>query len=242
MAQQRQQAGHLLLLDTGDALVGSGPLGTKTHGEAIVAAMNLMGYDAMALGPKELSLGADLLRQRMEEADFAILSANAVLSGTEELVADPYVILEVEGHPLAIIGLTRPPGEPLADFQVQEPEAALARAISELGGRADTIILLTNLNYRRSLALADAVPGVDLVIAALPDQLPAAAVRATETGTLVVAADQSMPRHSGRRVGRLVVTVEPDGSLSGESWASVPMDKRFADDPTMRDLLNRYRH
>ncbi len=242
MAQQRQQADYLLLLDTGDALLGGGPLGEKTKGEAIVAGMNLMGYDAMALGPKELRLGADLLRQRMEEAEFAVLSANAVFTGTEDLVADPYVILDIGGHRVGIIGLTRSPGKkPLTDFQVLDPEPALTRTIAEVKPQADTIILLTNIGYRRSLTLADTIPGIDLVIAARPGQLPSMAVRTTETGTLVVTADQSMPRHSGRRVGRLVVTLEPDGSLSGETWASVPMDKRIADDPAMRDLLNGYR-
>jgi len=41
----------------GDALVGGGILGDITQGEAIVAGMNLMSYDAFALGPKELALG-----------------------------------------------------------------------------------------------------------------------------------------------------------------------------------------
>jgi len=43
----------LLLLDTGDALAGGKRLGDATQGQVIVDGMNLMGYDAMALGPLE---------------------------------------------------------------------------------------------------------------------------------------------------------------------------------------------
>ena len=106
---------------------------------------------------------------------------------------------------------------------------------------ADTVVVLTNLTYRAGLALAQDVAGIDLVIAALPGQLPEVAVRAPETGTLVVTAEQASPQHSGRRVGRLQVTLEADGSLSGEQWQSVWMDASIADDPAMAELVQEYR-
>ncbi len=229
-----------MLLDTGDALIGGGVLGEKTRGQAIVAGMNLMAYDAMALGPKELSLGPDLLRQRMEEAEFPILSANVVVSGTQELIAQPYVILEVGGHHLGIIGLTRVPDRPLAGFQVLDPQQAVARYLPEVAGRADVIIVLTNMTYQTALTLAGAVPGIDLVVAALPDKLPGQVTTAPGTGTMVVVAERPVARHTGRQVGRLVVTVGADGTLSEPSWKIEPMTRQIADDPAMKALLSRY--
>jgi 5'-nucleotidase/UDP-sugar diphosphatase len=231
----------LVLVDTGDALVGGGLLGDETQGEAIVAGMNLMGYDAMALGPKELSLGSDLLRQRMQEAQFAMLSANVVLSNREELFAQPYAIVPVAGYRLGLIGLTRPPEGPDGDFRVLDPQQAAERYVADLAGQVDVVVVLTNLPYQAGLALASAVPGIDLLIAALPDQLPQQAVRAPGTGTIVITAEQPTAGHTGRRVGRLAVMVGSDGVLSGESWASVPMDATLADDLQMKELLDRYR-
>jgi 2',3'-cyclic-nucleotide 2'-phosphodiesterase (5'-nucleotidase family) len=228
-------------LDTGDALIGDGVLGNKTMGEAIVAGMNLMGYDAMALGPKELSLGAALLRQRMQEAQFSMLSANVLWSGTKELVAEPYVVLQFGSQRVGVIGLTRQTGEDLADFEVLDPQEAIAGQVSEVGKLADTTVLLTNLGYRAALELVQAVPGIDLVVAALPGQLPEQAARVPGTVTLAVTAEQAAPRHAGRRVGRLVVTLGSDGSLSGERWSSVPMGSDIADDVEMRTLLDDYR-
>jgi 2',3'-cyclic-nucleotide 2'-phosphodiesterase (5'-nucleotidase family) len=231
---------HLLLLDTGDALVGGGKLGDQTKGKVIVAGMNLMGYDAMALGPRELSLGLDLLRQRMDEADFPMLSANVVLSGTGELLAEPYAILEMGDHRIGILGLTRVPGTPKSGFQVLDPQQAVAQYVPEIAEQADTVVLLSSLRFQDALALVDAVPGVDLLVASLPEQLPNQVVHSPDTGTLAVVAEFPAPRHTGRRVGRLLVTVEDDGTLSSESWQSRSMDRQIADDPEMAELLVSY--
>ena len=229
------------MLDTGDALVGSGKLGTATQGEVIIAGMSLMGYDAMALGPKELSLGADILSRRMGEATFPILSANAVLSGSLQLVAEPYIILDVGGHKVGVIGLTRVEPTAPSGFQVLDPQQALERYLPEVRDKAGTVILLTNLEYNAALALARAVPGIDLVVGALPSQFPTQSVRVPETGTLVVVADLASTGHSGRAVGVLLVTLGSDGSLAGESWSTRWIDKTISDDPTMQALLDKFR-
>jgi 2',3'-cyclic-nucleotide 2'-phosphodiesterase (5'-nucleotidase family) len=203
--------------------------------------MNQMGYDAMALGPEELELGIENLDERMGEASFPMLSANVILSATGELLAQPYAVLEVGEHRLGVLGLTRLPPEPLAEFQVLDPGEVAARYVPELAREVDTVVVLTNQTYRKGLALAQGVEGIDLVIAALPGQLPERAVRTPGTGTLVIAAEQASPRHSGRRVGRLSVTLGSDGDLSGERWESVWMDPSIADDPWMAELVQKYK-
>jgi 2',3'-cyclic-nucleotide 2'-phosphodiesterase (5'-nucleotidase family) len=227
-------------LDTGDALIGGGQLGDHTRGEAVVAGMNLMGYDAMALGPKELSLGLEVLGERIAEAEFPMLSANAVLTSTGELVASPYAIVEVGDHKVGVIGLTRAPGGPLPGIQVLDPQQAAEQYVPEVAEQADTIVVLTNQTYRDGLDLAGAVPGIDLVVSALPDQLPVEAVRVPGTGTIVLSAEQPVARHTGRRVGRLLVAIGGDGTLSGESWETRPMDRQIVDDPEMGALLQKH--
>ena len=244
------------MLDAGDALAGDGGLGDQTEGKVIVDGMNLMGYDAMALGPLDLALGADALAQRMAEAEFPMLSANVVDAATGQSVAPAFVVVAVGDHRVALVGLTRPPrqappataalpnqpglaSEPVGEFRVLDPAQAAAEAVAQAAPQADTVILLTNLEYRAALALVEGLPEVDLVVAALPTQLPQMAVRSA-TGALVVVADQSMPRHSGRRVGRLMVTMESDGRLTGEQWESIPMDGTVADDLAMQALLAAY--
>jgi 2',3'-cyclic-nucleotide 2'-phosphodiesterase (5'-nucleotidase family) len=231
----------LLLLDTGDALIADGSLESQTTGEDIVAGMNLMAYDAMAIGPLELGLGAESLRQRLDEAEFPMLSANVLWSGDQAPVGDPYTILEVGSYRIGVIGLTRSPDGELADYEVLEPKEVLAKLVPEVDEQADTVVLLTNLTYRSAMELAEAVPGIDLVIAALPRQLPDSAVRTPQTGALVVTAEQPLPGHSGRRVGKLVVMLESDGTLSDEVWVSTAMGPEIVDDLDMKALLGEFR-
>jgi 2',3'-cyclic-nucleotide 2'-phosphodiesterase (5'-nucleotidase family) len=227
-------------LDTGDALTVEGNPESLTMGEEIVAGMNLMGYDAMAIGPVDLQLGAAALRQRLSEADFPMLSANVLWSGDRGYVGDPYTILQAGSYRIGVIGLTRLPDGELPDYEFLGPEGVLAELVPEVGEQVDIVVLLTNLRYRATLELAKAVPGIDLVVAALPRQLPDHAVRAAHTGTLVVTAEQPLPLHTGRRVGKLTVKVDSDGTLRSEVWASTPMGPEFADDSHMKELLDEY--
>ena len=251
-------AESLILLDTGDALVTGDPmnddqpnepgqplpvyhpLGDRTAGEAVVAGMNLMGYDALALGPKDLTLGPAVLRQRISQAQFAMLSANVLEVESGELLAPAYAVIEAGGQRLGILGLTRPPPLPRAGLEVADPQAALSRWLPEVSEQAHLVILLTNLDLRTAMGLAAQVQGIDLLVAALPGQLPSTALRVPETGTLAVTAEQAMPRHSGRRVGEWVLEVEANGLLRTQSWRSVEMSKLFADDLEMKALLEGY--
>ena len=203
--------------------------------------MNLMGYDAMALGPKELSLGLEVLRQRIVEAEFPMLSANVVLSDSGELLAQPYAIKEIAGFRVGIIGLTRVPKNMPAGLQVLNAQEAAVRCVAEVAQEADTIILLTNVKYNQAVQLVRVLPDVDLLVAALPNQLPNQAVRMPDTKALAVTAEQPTQGHTGRWVGKLVVTVESDGSLSLESWQAMSLVKTYADDLKMAVLLNSYR-
>ena len=230
-----------MLLDTGDALKMGEGAESRTMGAEIVAGMNLMGYDAMAIGPFELELGAPALQERLADAEFPMLSANVLWSGDNGYVGEPYTILQVGPYRVGVIGLTRTPANQLAGFEVIPPEEVLASLVPEVEEQADTVIVLTNLSYRSSLDLARAVPGIDLVVAALPRQLPERAVRAAETGALVITAEQALPRHAGRRVGKLEVVIDSDGTWMDEAWKSIAMGPEFVDDPAMAVLLSKFR-
>jgi 2',3'-cyclic-nucleotide 2'-phosphodiesterase/3'-nucleotidase len=101
VAQARAQAGpeNCLLLDNGDFLQGT-PLtdltarpGNGWRGRhPVIRAMNLMGYDAAALGNHEFNFGLDWLCDTLSQAKFPVLCANAVrATGTTPLEDTPFV-------------------------------------------------------------------------------------------------------------------------------------------------------
>ena len=97
-----------LLLSSGDNWTGPA-LSTTTQGAAMVEAFNVMGYDASAIGNHEFDFGREVMEQRFAEADYPYLSANIRYadSGAAVDFALPYVIQEVNGVSVGIIGLTQ---------------------------------------------------------------------------------------------------------------------------------------
>jgi 2',3'-cyclic-nucleotide 2'-phosphodiesterase (5'-nucleotidase family) len=67
-----------------------------------------MGYDAAALGNHEFDFGQKVIRANAAAASFPILSANATVVKTGRLpdFCTPYIIREVNGVRVAVIGLT----------------------------------------------------------------------------------------------------------------------------------------
>lgn len=98
----------VLMLDSGDTLGGT-ELVDLSHGELGVGFMNAAGYDAIAIGGSELSLGMDTLRERMSQSDFAFLSANLVTAddGTPLVDASKAFALE-DGRLVGVFALTSP--------------------------------------------------------------------------------------------------------------------------------------
>lgn len=103
----RPDSDESLLLSGGDMWTGPA-ISSWFQGASTVQVANAMGYDAAALGNHEFDFGQEIIRANEAAADFPILSANAIVAKTGKLLdfCTPYVILEVSGVRVAIIGLT----------------------------------------------------------------------------------------------------------------------------------------
>lgn len=88
-----------LLCDNGDTLQGN-PLADflaqqidDTAMHPMIAALNMLDYDAMTLGNHEFDYGLAFLRNALKDADFPIVSAN-IRSKTPPMLANPFAILD----------------------------------------------------------------------------------------------------------------------------------------------------
>lgn len=107
-----------LLVDSGDMLQGS-PLDSlhARNGQGpnpVIRAMNIMQYDAFGVGNHDFNYGMPHLEQAAKEATFPFLSCNIYLKGTEETYFKPYMIKEIGGVKVGVIGFS-PPGIMLWD-------------------------------------------------------------------------------------------------------------------------------
>lgn len=106
-AQGYSPDGPYLILSGGDMWTGPA-ISTWFDGESMVEVMNLMGYDAAAVGNHEFDFGLDGLRERVGQMEFPLLSANIRDKETGDVadVALSYTLRQVNGIQVGLIGLT----------------------------------------------------------------------------------------------------------------------------------------
>ncbi|MBM4466235.1 MAG: bifunctional metallophosphatase/5'-nucleotidase [Chloroflexi bacterium] len=228
----------MLLLDAGNTLFGNQPLAQQTQGQVIVEAMNLLGYDAMALGSEDFWLGLDVLRQRMEEAEFPILSANAVISGTDQLFATPYVIKEIKDHKVGIIGLTNQEAANTSGraIIVLDPLETLKNLMDEVSKEADIIIVLSHLGTVVDVQMAGEVEGIDLIVGGQSQDVLDPPLWIGESGPVIAQAG-----YQGQWIGVVRLEIDSRGKVAGHQGEVVLLGPDFADDPEMRAFLDQYK-
>jgi len=222
-----------LVLDAGDAIIRDQSPATATRGASSIEAMNLMGYDAMVLGEGDLAqLPLDVIQARIQQAQFPVLSANAYISQTGELIAEPYHLVEIKGHTIAIIGVTGAAHIP--DVDILPPLTATIAAIDRLGQQADIVILLSHAGLETNREIAERVPEIDLVISGGGMAYTPSPVF-VEGGTPIVHADISSLGHAGRRIGVGTWTFDPEGELVQQQWNDIVLDPTYLDDPVLAE-------
>jgi len=101
----RKQEKSLLLLDAGDFSQGT-PFYNTFKGEVEVKMMNLLKYDAVALGNHEFDNGAEALAKILKRARFRVLCANYdVTNSPLKGIVRPYTIIKRNGAKIGIIGV-----------------------------------------------------------------------------------------------------------------------------------------
>lgn len=225
------------MLDGGNTLFGN-RLAQETQGRVIVEAMNLLGYDAMVLGSEDFRLGLDVLRQRMEEAEFPILSANVVIAETDQLFAAPYVIKEIGDHKVAIIGLTNQEAASAAGgtIVVRNPLEALQDYMAQVSEEADVVIVLSHLGTVMDMQLAGEVQGIDLIVGGQSRDVLDPPLWDEPSSTVIAQAG-----YRGEWIGVVRLDIVSQGKVAGHEGQVVVLDDEFADDPEMRAFLDQYK-
>jgi 5'-nucleotidase/UDP-sugar diphosphatase len=240
LIKQEQERGEpMLLLDAGDGLVRDQAPATESGGKSSIELMNMMGYDAMALGEGDLAaLGPETIAQRMAEANFPILSANVTVAETGELLAQPYALLDVGGRQMGVIGLTGQAAIP--GVEIAPPIDAARSTVKELGGQVDVIILLSHAGLQVNRQIAAEAEGVDLIVSGGSDGFTDAP-EVAENGTVIVHADLSSTGHAGRRIGVGSWHFDAQGRLTAQGWERVTLGPEFIDDPEMAAWVEAHR-
>ena len=130
-----EEKSNYLILSGGDMWTGPA-IATWFQGESMVAVMNKMNYTAAAIGNHEFDFKIEELKKRMEESNFPFLSTNIreKSSGQIPEFISPYIIEEIDGIKVGIIGLTTTstPYTTFPDFVKEYNFINYAQALEEI--------------------------------------------------------------------------------------------------------------
>ncbi len=152
--EERKKHPDLLLFDSGDFSQGSSYY-TLYKGDVEVGLMNLMRYDAAAIGNHEFDFGVENMVRLFRKAEFPVVCANYDFTGTAlEGLVKPYVVIRRNGLRIGVFGLSPELdglvlAESCAGVKYKDPVKAandVARLLKERE-KCDIVICLSHLGW-----------------------------------------------------------------------------------------------
>ena len=235
-----------LMLDGGDTWQGSGTA-LWTDAQDMVDACKLLGVDVMTLH-WESTYGAERVKE-IEEKDFAgkidIVAQNVKTTDFEDPVFKPYVIRNINGVPVAIVGQAFP-YTPIANPRWQTPDWSfgirdedMQQAVDAARGEgAQVVVVLSHNGMDVDLKMASRVTGIDAIFGGhTHDGMPAPTVVQNAGGkTLVTNAGSN-----GKFLGVMDFDVK-DGKVADFRYKLLPVFSNLLPaDPEMAAFIDRTR-
>jgi len=235
-AIRRERPGRVLFMDAGDTIQGSAAA-AWTEGRAVVPPLNALGLDLGVPGNWEVVYGAEALRQRAGEFRHPLIAANLREGRSGGLVFPPYLVKEVGGVRIGVIGFTdpdvperQPPsysaGLSFDGVEVLQPLVDRLRREEKV----DVVALLDHVGLPKSIRLAETLKGVDFVLSGDTHERTYEPIVRGETWVVE-------PGSFGSFLGRLDFSVK-DGKVVDRKWELIELRAdRFPEDPEVAKVV-----
>lgn len=163
----------MLLLDSGNLLfkkesIGEGPSQELLKAETILDIYNDLGYDAVGIGPLDLSAGIDFL-QKSYNHGFPWVSSN-ITDPAGTLLFKPWISKTLADVKVIITAITSAPQKELENIRIQPWQESLKATISKIKEENEGafIILLSSLSTGDNQQISDHFPDINLLLGADP--------------------------------------------------------------------------
>jgi 2',3'-cyclic-nucleotide 2'-phosphodiesterase (5'-nucleotidase family) len=165
-------AGDLFFKKYGNSTQGDDSKNSSHKAYLILESLNLMGYDAMAIGDDDLTLGKDFLSDLSKKSNFPFLSSNVIDEASGKPLFHSTLVKEVNGFRIGMFSLLAPEAflgpedSRKKGLSIRSPVEVAQAMVKELQPKTDFIFLLSHLGYPKDMELAQAVSGIHLIIGA----------------------------------------------------------------------------
>ena len=160
---------NTLILDGGDSPYNT-DLANISLGQSSVDVMNAQGYDATVLGNHDFDYSFENLLSLAERAEYAMLSANTYWKdGSYPEQFSPYIVKEVGGVDVAIVGLTDDGSKATThfsntqDIEFHDQWEVGQDVVAQADAESDVVILLSHLHGANN-DVPTKIDGIDMEI------------------------------------------------------------------------------
>ena len=181
----RRQNPDSILIDVGDVYQGT-DVSLRNKGELMIDLFNHLQYDAWVIGNHEFDWGIEPFTNALQKSAMPVLGANTWLDGKPAgsspdsqhpfAQVQPFIIKEIAGIKVAIIGITTPgmsfwlPREFTVGIDFQHPVEPVRRAITKANSEgADAIVLTGHMGLKPRTGGDDFANTVTALTSEFPD-------------------------------------------------------------------------
>lgn len=156
--------------------------------------------------------------------------------GMQRYIVKEFNVDPKAGKPLrvGITALLADPEDRISpkEFQVQKPEEAARQVLNELKGKADYVIVLTDMGLGEAITLAIEVAGINMIVVSHNYEV---AIDAQQVGdTLIIG-----PINQGRMLSEVRLNIKSGTQRVQIESHLVPLDRTVPDDPGMGELVRK---
>jgi len=235
----REENHSSLLINTGDTIQGSAEA-LYTRGQALVDVINHFDIDFFAPGNWEFVYGTERFQELFAGtgalAPWNSLAANLYFNGppyenrTGERVLPPYRIITVNSVKIGVIGFTTERGpkvigaDVVKGFRFSKGDAEMAEFVPLIRPQVDVLLVISELGLANNIRLAEANPGIDIILSSDMHEETLEPVITSTTGTLIIEEGQD-----GTRLGELKLKIK-DGEIVTSDFTMHVIDSKIKPD------------
>lgn len=234
---QAERPHGMLRIDGGDTFQGSGP-GAWTRGEVMVRPMNALKLDVAVPGNWSVAYGAPQLRKLRDAVNYPMIAANVYDQQGGQRTFEPYLVKEVGGIKVGMLGFTDP------DIPTRQPPhmseglsfqatAVLQPLIDELRNKhqVDLVVLITHIGLHKAVPLTAKLQGVDISLSSDTHERTYEPVEVGDAWVVEAGAFGSL-------MGVLDLTFE-DGKLTDRRWELIELRREsFPEDEEVKAIVD----
>ena len=230
--------GATFLLDSGDAVQGSGPA-AWSQGAVVIEPLNALGLDVFVPGNWEVVYGPERFKELMGKLKASVIAYNFHETKSGERLFPPAVTLEKDGVRVAFIGIA----DPTTTLR-QPPTQVKGLDSTRMAGlrdfviatrekeRADLVVIISHSGLTVSRQIARETPEIDVILSGHTHERT---VEPIIEGKVLIVEPGSMSSF----LGRLDITLGEKGGVASHEFRLIPIRAReFSEDAKVKALVN----